>query len=566
MIASLHIKNIALIKELSIEFSQGLNILSGETGAGKSIIIDSLTFVLGDRADRSLIRYGEDSARVEVVFSDVNENVFSSLSEHGLDEGDDVVIVSRMMTATKSECRINGHIVNLSTLRNVVGLLVDVHSQNEHQSLMQVSNHIKILDEYDGRIKQKLASYRELLGQYKDIKQKLEEYSTLDDRERQMDILRYQIDEINEKIMKEGEEEGLLADRSRAYNLQKIVSAINEAVHSLGGANGFGGIDTISKAVNILSTVSKYDDSLEDYIDRLDSIRIEASDVLSSLEDKISDDGGYDINIDYVEKRLEEIRLIKKKYGSDIATVTAFLEKAAAKLDGLENAEVEVERLNKRLSIVSASLLNAAKELHSNRKAAAAKFAKAILSHLSDLGMKNTSFEIVINSAEADEDILASLNSSGMDRVEFMLSPNAGEPLKPLIKIASGGEMSRFMLALKNVIAEIDEIGTLVFDEIDTGISGRIAMEVAKKLYNIAKSRQVLAITHLPQLASMADKQYLISKAVVDGKTLTSVTPLDEQNMLNEIMRLAGSTENSEIGLKHAKELKNWAKDYKSSI
>lgn len=565
MISSINIKNIALIQELTVELSPGLNILSGETGAGKSIIIDSLNFVLGDRAIRSLIRYGEDFARVEVVFTDVSESVFALLKELGIDNEDDYIIINRIMTAGKSECRINGRMVNLAVLRQVVGMLVDVHSQNEAQSLMKVSNHIKLLDEYNGKILPFLAKFRKILDEYKEIEEKLKEFTTVDDRERRLDILHYQADEIKTKIMREGEEEELTKNRARYYNMQKIVSAIGEAVACLESESGFGGVYSISKAENILSSIAKFDEEIGNLAERLDVIKIEAKDILSSLEDKLS--GRYeDVNIEVIEKRLDEIRMLKKKYGGTIDEINQFLVKAEEQIDFLENAEAAEAKLRKKSEAAARILIDGAKALHEMRAESAERFSREILTHLSDLGMKNTVFEILTDFPADDEQILAAIDVNGADSVEFMLSPNAGEPVKPLVKIASGGEMSRFMLALKNVIAETDQIATLVFDEIDTGISGKIAKEVAMKLYNIARSRQVLAVTHLPQLASMGDRQYLIKKNVTDGKTLTSVYPLGEHDMLLEIMRLAGSADNSEIGLSHAKELKKWADDYKASV
>lgn len=564
MILSLHIKNIALIQELTIELGKGLNILSGETGAGKSIIIDSLNFVLGDRADRSLIRHGEKAARVEVVFDNKNGNADSLFDQYGI-EKDDVIIITRMMTEDKSECRINGRIVNLSALRAVVGLLVDIHSQNEHQSLMKAATQMSLLDNFSPQSAQIKKNYQKFLKDYYEIMHKLEQYSTIEERNRTIDLLRFQIEEIEKALPSENEEADLANERNRYYNFQKIFNSLTNANDALKGNRTEGVINALTSCICELNSILKYDDGLNVLLERLESVKIEAEDIADAIQDKLDSEGIETMNIDAIEKRLEEIRLIKKKYGKSVGEIEEYLDKAKEKLDMLENAEIAVEKLSKQLNTTSKELITYAKQLHNERESSSKAFCNSIVEHLSDLGMKNTVFEIDLNFPDSDEEILNNLTQNGADTVEYLLSPNLGEPVKPLSKIASGGEMSRFMLALKNVIADIDDIDTLVFDEIDTGISGKIAKEVAKKLYNIARSRQVIAITHLPQLAAMADSHYLITKRVVDDKTNTFLSLLDEQKTYREIMRLAGSSENSQIGLSHAKELKDWAYQYKCS-
>lgn len=564
MIVSLGIKNIALIQDLTIELGTGLNILSGETGAGKSIIIDSLHFVLGDRADRSLIRFGENAARVEVVFDCKNPQLDRIFEEYGI-EKDDYTVISRMMTEDRSECRINGRIVTLSTLRAVVGQLVDIHSQNEHQSLMKLSTQMKLLDDYSPKTAHKKNLYQSLLKDYRQICEELSQFGDEDERSREIGLLTYQVEEILNAKPSEGEEEKLFSDRNKYYNYQKISNSMSGAYDALAGDMTECASSKISKALLELNYILKYDDSLSKNIERLESARIEIDDIAQELSDMLSGEGLDTLNIDYIEKRLEEIRLLKKKYGKTQEDIENFLYAAQSRLEKLQNAEFTISKLNKSLNKVKNELIDSAKALSAIRKESADGFSKSIVMHLNDLGMKNTVFEINIDFPSDDEGILANLTPNGADKIEFLLSPNLGEPVKPLSKIASGGEMSRFMLALKNVIAEIDDIETLVFDEIDTGISGKIAKEVAKKLYNIAVSRQVIAVTHLPQLASMSDCHYLISKSVKNGKTVTDLTRLDEGQTYAELMRLAGSAENSEIGLSHAKELKAWADEYKVS-
>lgn len=565
MISYLSVKNIALIQELTLEFKKGLNIMSGETGAGKSIIIDSINFVLGDRADRSLIRYGETTAKVEVVFTDLKnyDKVSGILSEADIENGEDSVIVSRTMTSERSECRINHRVVTLSLLRKVVGLLVDTHTQNEHQSLLRVPEHIRILDAYNPDIAKIIAIYRHNLTDYYKIIDKLNQFPSSEERERQMDMLSFQIGELEKADWQPGEEEELKSKRLLFYNSQKIYSSLSSAYDALDGDSGFGCTTAIGRAVSSLKTAAEYDQSLLDLIDRLESASIEVSDVAETLRDKSSGTDISDINIDSLERRLEEIRLIKKKYGKTYEDVSAFLSSARQKLDFLTNSEEEINKLSAEKSSKESELKELVAQLHNKRTATAEIFCKAVTSNLTQLGMKNAVFEIKFDYNE--KEIIDRLNPNGAESLEFMLSPNLGEPVKPLAKIASGGEMSRFMLAIKNVIAETDDVDTLIFDEIDTGISGVIAKVVAQKLYDISKTRQVIAITHLPQLASMGDVNYLIEKNVVGNKTLTSLKELDEKGVYNEIMRLSGAVENSEIGLSNAIELKKQADAYKKS-
>lgn len=566
MISYLSIKNIALIRELELEFKDGLNVLSGETGAGKSIIVDSVNFVLGDRADRSLIRYGETTAEVEVVFSNIKNcgELQSMLADAGIDEEDGTVIVSRKMTNDRSECRVNRKIVTLALLRNIVALLVDTHSQNEHQRLLKVSNHIKLLDAYNRKIETRKKEYRDCLASYNDVKRKLSLFPSPEDRARQIDMLGFQTAEIDRVDWKKGEEDELDAKRAVFYNSQKISAALNEACADLSDESGLGGVASVSRATGALKSIAQYDSSLVTLVDRLTSAQIELQDIADTLCEKTQNGDISNIDVESVERRIEEIRLLKKKYGKTFEETESFYEKAKEKLDFLENSESEIKALNEEKNKIESRLADEAKKLHGLRKETADSFCKVIAANLRELGMKNSVFEIKFDFDE--NNILTHCASDGADGIEFMLSPNLGEPVKPLAKIASGGETSRFMLALKNVIAETDNVDTLIFDEIDTGISGVIAKVVAQKLYNISRSRQVIAITHLPQLAAMGDVNYLIEKKVVGEKTQTFLKELKGDEIYTEIMRLGGAVENSKNGLSSAIESKKQADDYKASL
>ncbi len=560
MIRSITIENIALIDYVEIELTEGLNILSGETGAGKSIIIDSINFVLGERADRSLIRHGKDRASVEVVFETMpNSPVEDYLKSLGF-EADGTVIVTRTMTENgKSECRINRKICNLQTLRELVGMLVDLHAQHEHQSLMNASTHIRMLDGY-ARLDSDIEAYAGVYAELKDLQAKIDRFSSAEDRERKIDILNFQIEEITNAKLKDGEEENLIALRSKLNNYERILSATSGSVSVLDG-DGDSGVIRVAQAINYLNGIVQYDDSLAEIIDRLTGVKIELADIAETLKSSM-DVSDYDYgSLEKVEKRIQEIRTLKRKYGNSVADILAFLASCLEEKTTLENAEIELSKLEKLHTATSEKLLSLAQKLHEKRGKAAKTFEKSIVANLVDLGMVNSKFEVTIVYNEE----LDSLTKLGGDSVEFLISTNLGEPLKPLSKIASGGELSRFMLGLKNIIADIDGIDTLIFDEIDTGISGNIAKVVGEKLYSIATKRQVIAVTHLAQIASMADTHFLIEKLSDNDKTTTNVNKLSREQSLLELVRLTGGDINSAVSIEHAKELRSWADKIKSS-
>ncbi|MFI3229377.1 MAG: DNA repair protein RecN [Bacillota bacterium] len=565
MIASLHIQNIALIEELHLELSEGLNILSGETGAGKSIIIDSLNFVLGDRADKSLIRHGQKKSSVQVVFTNDNDGeVLAILEECGVDE-DDYIIVKRTMSDNgRGECRVNGSIINLSQLKKLVVRLVDIHSQHEHQALLNESNHIAILDKYIVGMQDAKAEYLSHFHTYKKSVTELKSYKDSDARARQIDILSFQLAEIDKINMQDGEEEKLIADRAKYLNAQKIIDGLNSAIELLNG-DEMGAIASIHTAKRHLGAISKYDDSLTELVDRLDSAKIELGDIAETLESQVDDCNINPAEYERIEERLADIRKLKRKYGSSLQEISAFYSATSDELNKLTTAEERIEELSDIIEIEGSKVVKFAKKLHKMRVDGGVKFSEGIANNLHELGMASSTFAVEANFPE-DDMILNKCQIDGADIVTFRISPNKGEPLKSLAKIASGGEMSRFMLGLKNITAELEGIDTLVFDEIDTGISGKIAMVVACKMYNIATNRQVIAVTHLPQLASMADTHYRIHKEEIGEKTLTFISKLSEDECLKEIMRLAGSTEGSQIGLESAKELRAYSNAYKQSV
>ncbi len=565
MITSLYIKNIALIREHTLEFSEGLNVLSGETGAGKSIIIDSLNFVLGDRADKSLIRHGQSSATVEAVFNDNNNaNVINVLAEFGI-ERDETLIVKRTMTENgRSDCRINGRAVTLAQLRKLVAHLVDIHSQHENQALLNEANHILILDKYGkslGELKEKFNLH---YNAYLKAKADINAFEDESSRARKIDNLEYQIAEIERINPQIGEEEGLITQRNKFQNSERIANALTASYSALDGEESFGSINLTQIAIREINAVLRFDNKFEALSERLESVKIELRDIADELSSEIEGLAYDPRELEKIEERIAEIRKIKKRYGP-IEELAEFLEKNYSELEKLKNAEQKIAELENIMQNEGNLAINFAIKLHEERERVAKKFNEAIIKNLKELGMKNTTFEAEIAFPQDENSILTNANENGADTIRFLISPNLGEPLKPLSKIASGGEMSRFMLGLKNITAELEEIDTLVFDEIDTGISGLIAKVVAQKLSDVSKNRQVLAVTHLPQLASMADHHYLITKYEKEGQTITEVRLLDEFGSVKEVMRLAGSDSNSIVGEQNAIELKNWAKSYKNS-
>lgn len=564
MIRNLHIENIALISRLDIEFENGLIVLSGETGAGKSIIIDSLAFVLGERADKTLIKYGQENAFVEVAFNiEQNSKTWQIMAELGLEPDTTVVINRTLILSGKNESRVNGRICSAAVLRSITATLVDIFGQSQHLNLLKVDNHIKVLDDYrrDDDLKNQL---KKLYSEYRELKKQLSAFGGSDaERERLLDILKFQIDEITAAKLSETEENELIEIRSKVMNVEKIVSSVTAALDSLSTS---GVMSRLAEAKNSLLSVAAYDKDISSLAERLSAVQIETDDIFSSLE-KILRDADYNPSqIDRMEERLEKIKNIKKKYGGTVADALKFLEKASAQYDNLVNAADIISKLNTKIEAVLTQMYELALKLSSERKTTAKRFENEIETQLKDLGMSGTTFEVKFNDIPNFDEYKNSVSADGFDKVEFLLSANKGEPLKPLAKIISGGEMSRFMLAIKNITAHIEQIPTMVFDEIDIGISGNMAQMVAIKLANVSRDYQCVVITHLPQIAAMGDSNMLIVKGVYGERTETRLTVLDKKGKNDEITRLIGGSNIGEYGGLHAKEMIDWANNIKSTI
>ena len=560
MLSSLLIKNIALISSVRIDFSVGLNVLSGETGAGKSIIIDSINLILGGRADKSLLKHGETSALVEAVFGLDTEEARAALTEL-TGEDDETAVVSRTMDADgKSEARINGRSASLSMLKRFCSILVDMHGQHEHQSLLKTSEQLKILDHFapdTAPLKSELSAELKALHKIDAGLQSFGEEG--EGRERKLDILKFQIDEIEGANLYDGEEEELRERRELIVNQERILSGLS-AVSSLlndEGANGTSSADALNQAAAALEAVAVYSSELEEYAEKLRSACELIDDAARGVADYAEGLDYSEKDADALEARLDLIRGFKRKYGNSFEKIIQFLEKSRFEYGRILNGDAEIAKLKAWREAVEKRIYSLCGKIGALRKKAAADLENRIAAELSDLNMK-AQFKADFSEVK--------YTSDGCDSVEFLLSPNPGEPLKPLAKIISGGEMSRFMLALKNIGAGAGNVPTMIFDEIDTGISGKVGQAVACKMARIAKTRQVVCVTHMPQIASMADRGFLISKSSHNNKTLTYVTPLSGADYIAEISRLTGGGGISGHAEKQAADMIGWAENYKQGL
>lgn len=557
MLLELTVQDFALIDRLRLEFSDGLNILTGETGAGKSIIIDSVSFVLGGRSSKDIIRTGTDKTEVQAVFTSIDSPEFIELIQsYGIESDDGIIILSRELnTSGKGMCRINGKALTSSVLKNIGNYLLDIHGQHEHQSLLNEENHIDMLDMFGGSsifaLKEEV---KNIYGEVQHIKQQLKSMQGDDyERERKLSLLDYQIREIDDAKLITNEEEELLTERNILNNAGKIFSVLSKSYNSLyAGEDGNASIfDRIGYILSELRGISNIDE-------RIDAIYKNIEDAYYTIESSVGDLRSYRDKIDFNPERIEEIETrldlinkLKRKYGKTIADILNYRNDIYNEKQEIENSEEIIEKLKSELKDKIGILDGKCASLSRMRKAAAKKLEDSILNELKFLGMEKSKFQVEFNVLMKDNTI--SYNEKGFDIIRFLMSANLGEPLKPLSKIASGGEISRIMLAIKTVLADTDRIPSLIFDEIDTGISGRAAQAVAEKLGQISKNHQVICVTHLPQIASMADAHFYISKSEVSGKTKTSVESLDNAMRVKEIARMLGGAKLTELTIKHAR-------------
>lgn len=546
MLSLLHIENIAVIEQADISFDRGFNVLTGETGAGKSIVIDAISAILGQRAYRDMIRTGTEKASVRAVFTDVPK--LDWFEENGVEYDPETVIQRDIHLDGKNVCRVNGSLVSVSILHKLGIQLINIHGQHDSASLFDEENHLAFLDAFADNEKLRL-DYGEKYAAVSKLRREIDRM-TMDEGEklRRMETLKYQIAEIEKADLSPGEDDQLEERRKILQNAEKLSNGMDTAVECLyGGYDSDGASGLLAQAEYALARLAKFTDHYTALHDRVSDLMYQVQDVAEEVRDA-RDDLSYSADeLEQIESRLDVIHKLRRKYGVTCEDILAYLEKARKELDDIEFADDHLERLKKNLKKAEETAWEAANALRQNRKETAVGMEKRILSELAQLDMPRVQFTCAFTETE--------LGSNGADAVAFYMSANAGEALKPMSKVASGGELARIMLAMKNVLAEKDQVNTLIFDEVDTGVSGRAAQKVAEKLRSVAQHKQVLCVTHLPQLAALANTHLLIAKSEREGRTFTSVTPLDLEGRKRELARIIGGTHITETTLRSAEEM-----------
>ncbi len=546
MLTSLKIENVAIIESAAIEFGCGLNVLTGETGAGKSIVIDSINAVLGERTSKELIRTGADSARVYAVFEEITESVKTILNENGIDCDDDVMIVNRIINRDgKNVCRINGCPVTVGMLKSVTKELIDIHGQHDNQSLMTPEKHCGFIDSFAG-CSDLIKKYRATFYNLVEIRSQLRSLKTDEStKARKIDLLTYQIDELEKANIVIGEREELLQRKNLINNSQRVIESLNYAYEALRGDNC--AIDCVADAAVQIERASGYYQPISQTAENINGIRYELEDVAEIIRDKLSEFDFDSSELDIIEERLDVLYRLSTKYGETEDEMLVFLDNARKELETITFSDEHIRILQEKEAILLSETEILAEELTAVRLKAGDELSALITDELEFLDMPNVKF--IVNRTPSE------LTENGTDNIEFLISANAGEVPKPLAKIASGGELSRIMLAIKNVLADADNVGTMIFDEIDTGVSGRAAHKIALKLHEVSGGRQVICVTHLAQIAAQGDVHLYISKSVRDGKTFTEIKPLISEDRVYEVARIMGGIEITELQLESAREM-----------
>ena len=548
MLSLLHIENIAVIECADISFDAGFNILTGETGAGKSIVIDAISAILGERAYRDMIRTGTNKASVRAIFTDVP--AFDWFEENGVPYDPETVIHREVHLDGKNICRVNGSLVTVSVLRKLGIQLINIHGQHDSASLFDENNHLQYLDAFSNNESLRTA-YAQHFETVAKLRREIDRMS-MDEGEklRRMETLRYQIEEISKANLEAGEDEALEARRKILQNAEKLSDGMNAAVSCLyGDDDSDGAASLLAEAERELARLGRYTEAFAKIHEKVADLMYQVQDVAEEVRDA-RDDLSYSADeLEQIESRLDIIHRLRRKYGATCEDILQYLENAKAELDEIEFADDHMERLKRKCEKAEKEAWQAALQLRESRKTGAEALAERILMELAQLDMPKVQFSCVFTELD--------LAANGADAVAFYMSANAGEALKPMSKVASGGELARIMLAMKNVLAEQDQVATLIFDEVDTGVSGRAAQKVAEKLRSVAKNKQVLCVTHLPQLAALANTHLLIAKEERGGRTYTTVTPLDLEGRKRELARIIGGANITETTLKSAEEMLN---------
>ncbi|WP_062198489.1 DNA repair protein RecN [Massilibacterium senegalense] len=571
MLLELSIKNFAIIHQLTLSFEKGMTVLTGETGAGKSIIIDAIGLLAGGRGSFEYVRYGAKKAEIEGLFFVQEEHrALQICKQYGIDAEENTIILRRDISDSgKSICRINGKMVTIAILREVGQSLIDIHGQHEHQDLMQPERHLFLLDEYAKDILSgALEEYRQLFERYQKLTRRLMQ---LNENEQQVaqriDLLQYQLEEIKKADLVPNEDEALFHEKSRLANYEKIFEGIHDAYNALYGDNR--GLDWLSHAMSQLESISTMDEKFQQWYEQISNHYFIVEELTYTLRNEL-DTLEFDPNrLNVIESRLNEVNQLKRKYGESVAKILEYAAKIEDELDTLLHREEHVSRAQEECQEVAQDLILEAKNLTERRQQAAQQLIEDITQELKDLYMDKTRFDIRFEKVEATtkDPVIdgehVHFTRNGIDRCEFLLSTNPGEPLKELAKVASGGELSRIMLALKSILSKNQGTTSIIFDEVDTGVSGRVAQSIAEKMYQLANGSQVLCITHLPQVAAMSDVHLYISKQEEKGRTKTKVQPLVEDEKIKEIGRMISGVEMTELTKQHAKELLDLANEFK---
>ena len=565
MLERLRLQNFALFVDQSVEFENGFNSLLGETGAGKSIIIDALSFVIGAKSDKIMIRYGESSTKVEAVFSELSQNAKNLLEEAGI-EFDDSIIVSRSLNISgKNDIRVNGNFVTLTFLKELGACLINIFGQHENMTLLNDKNHLSILDSYDEEKTSELKNQvRKLLCESREVDEQINSLGgDQATRERDIDLLEYSINEIESANLTMGEDEELSKNIAKSASFEKIVSAINSAISTMEMGSAFSVEGNLKQSSKLLLEIEKYDEKFGELAKRLDSTRLEVEDIRETLEEERDASYFDERQLESMIEREQVIKKLKRKYGATIEDILQYLSDAKQRKDNLLNAEYEIAKLEKQKDEIVKKLKIVCDKLTTLRKTMADQIEKKVVLELKELGMKNTPFKVQI-SPKAEEFSREKVNNTGFDDVKFLFSANLGQAVKSLSKTISGGEMSRFMLAVKNVLRN-DE-GMLVFDEVDAGISGQIAISVAQKLAKIARHNQILVISHLPQVSSMGDHFFKVTKNVVENQTISTVSKLEGNEIVNVIAGMGFGESLTGNACEYAKDLLAKNLEFKKSL
>ncbi len=557
LLAELSIKNFAIIESLTVSFEKGLTVLTGETGAGKSIIIDAIHLLAGARGSSEFVRYGEKRAELEALFllDEVQHPVYERCEEFGIDVSDGMIILRRDMSSSgKSICRINGKLVTIAVLREIGQLLVDIHGQHDNQELMNEENHLSLLDQYSGKeVKSALIAYLELYRRYDGLKRKIIQLSENEqEMAHRLDLLQFQLEEIENAELQPKEDELLQEEKHQISNYEKIYDSLNNSYNALHGEQR--GLDWVGLAMSHLENVSHINTKLKELSETISNAFYMIEDLSYEVRNELDSLEFDPERLNYVESRLNEINHLKRKYGQSVEEILTYSAKIEEEIDTIQNKDSHITKLQKELESVLEDLSVEAKNISAIRKKHAKVLIDEIHQELKELYMEKTSFDVNIDERRTPSHELK-YSSNGVDEIEFYISTNPGEPLKPLSKTASGGELSRIMLAMKSIFSQHQGITSIIFDEVDTGVSGRVAQAIAEKIYRVSSGSQVLCITHLPQVAAMADTHLYIAKETKAGRTKTSVKPLNEEEKIKEIGRMIAGVEVTELSKEHAKEL-----------